>query len=141
MNSALARDPFPGNIVPQARFSNVARNLLKYFPPLTNGNLSSNILASGTVARNIYQSNGRIDHSFNANQKLSGSFSQRYRRTDATRLNAPLPAPFSSSFSGDNQNTYFYRVVYDRIWKPNLVSQIRAGGSGLKRPAVSLAGP
>ena len=127
VNNALARDPFPGNIVPQARFSSVARNLLKYFPPLTNGNLSNNILASGTVARNIYQSNGRIDHSFNANQKLSGSFSQRYRRTDATRLNAPLPAPFSSSFSGDNQNTYFYRVVYDRIWKPNLVSQIRAG--------------
>ncbi|MGH9667727.1 MAG: TonB-dependent receptor domain-containing protein [Bryobacteraceae bacterium] len=48
-------------------------------------------------------------------------------RTDPTRLDAPLPAPFSSSFTGDNQSTYFYRLVYDKIWKPNVVSQIRAG--------------
>jgi hypothetical protein len=127
VSGALVRDPFPSNVIPEARFSTVARNLLKVFPPLTNGNLSNNILASGTVARNIYQTNGRVDHSFNDKDKISGSFSQRYRRTDPKRLNAPLPYPFSSSFSGDNQNTYFYRLIYDRIWKPNVVSQIRAG--------------
>ena len=128
VNGVLMRDPFAGNIIPQARVSSVAQNLLKFFPPLTSPNqLNNNILASGTVARNIYQSNGRVDHSFTSNDKLSGSFSQRYRRTDPTRLNAPLPAPFSSSFTGDNQNTYFYRLVYDKIWKPNIVSQIRIG--------------
>jgi outer membrane receptor protein involved in Fe transport len=127
-NGVLVRDPFQANTIPLNRFSSVAKNLLKYFPTLTYPNqLSNNVLATGTVARNIYQSNGRIDHSFNENNKLGGSFSQRYRRTDPKRLNAPLDYPFSSSFTGDNQDTYFYRLVYDRIWKPNIVSQIRLG--------------
>jgi hypothetical protein len=89
--------------------------------------LVNNILSSGTVVRNIYQSNGRIDHSITPNDKIGGSFSQRYRRTDPTKLNGPLPYPLSSQFTGDNQNTYFFRIVYDKIWRPNLVSQIRAG--------------
>ena len=126
--TSLVRDVFPGNMIPQNRISNVAKNLVKVFPELTfPDRLVSNILSSGTVVRNIYQSNGRLDHSINTNNKISGSFSQRYRRTDPTKLNGPLPYPFSSQFTGDNQNTYFFRVVYDRIWKPNLVSQIRAG--------------
>jgi hypothetical protein len=35
VNGTLARDPFPGNTIPQARISSVAQNLLKYFPALT----------------------------------------------------------------------------------------------------------
>ena len=126
--TSLVRDAFPGNVIPQNRISNVAKNLVKVFPALTfPDRLVSNILSSGTVVRNIYQSNGRVDHSINPSNKISGSFSQRYRRTDPTKLNGPLPYPLSSQFTGDNQNTYFFRVVYDRIWKPNVVSQIRAG--------------
>ena len=126
--TSLVRDVFPGNIIPQNRISNVAKNLLKVFPALTfPDRLVSNILSTGTVVRNIYQSNGRVDHSINVNNKISGSFSQRYRRTDPTKLNGPLPSPFSSQFTGDNQNTYFFRVVYDRIWKPNLVSRFASG--------------
>ena len=106
--TSLVRDVFPGNIIPQNRISNVAKNLVKVFPALTfPDRLVSNILSSGTVVRNIYQSNGRVDHSINANNKISGSFSQRYRRTDPTKLNGPLPYPFSSQFTGDNQNTIF----------------------------------
>jgi hypothetical protein len=128
VGTTLTRDPFVRNTIPQNRLSNVARNLVKVFPTLTfPDRLVSNILSSGTVVRNIYQSNGRIDHSITANDKIGGSFSQRYRRTDPTKLNGPLPYPLSSQFTGDNQNTYFFRIVYDKIWRPNLVSQIRAG--------------
>lgn len=124
----LVRNPFPGNVIPRNRFSSVANNLLKYFPSLTYPDrLANNILTTGRVVRNIHQTNGRVDHSFSPKDKLSGSFSQRYRRTDAAALASPLPYPFSSQFTGDNQDTYFVRIVYDRIWKPNVVSQIRAG--------------
>jgi hypothetical protein len=126
--ATLVRDPFPGNIIPQDRIGNVAKNLLKVFPTLTfPDRLVNNILQSGTVVRDIYQSNGRIDHSLTSNDKIGGSFSQRQRRTDPTKLNGPLPYPFSASFTGDNQDTYFFRAVYDRIWRPNIVSQLRVG--------------
>ena len=128
VNGALVRDPFPGNVIPQSADRRRCEKPREVFPgddfP---DRLVNNILASGTVVRNIYQSNGRVDHSITNNDKISGSFSQRYRRTDPTKLNAPLNYPFSSSFTGDNQNTYFFRIVYDRIWKPNVVSQIRVG--------------
>ncbi|HUQ93833.1 MAG TPA: TonB-dependent receptor [Bryobacteraceae bacterium] len=126
--TSLVRDVFPGNTIPQNRISTVAKNLVGVFPALTfPDRLVSNILSSGTVVRNIYQSNGRLDHSINPNNKIGGSFSQRYRRTDPTKLNGPLPYPLSSQFTGDNQNTYFARIIYDRIWRPSIVSQIRAG--------------
>ncbi|MCC6588689.1 MAG: TonB-dependent receptor [Bryobacterales bacterium] len=126
--STLVRDAFPGNVIPQNRISSVAKNLVGVFPALTfPDRLVNNILSSGTVVRNIYQSNGRLDHSITAKDKIGGSFSQRYRRTDPKRLNGPLPYPLSSQFTGDNQDTYFVRVSYDRIWTPSVVSQIRVG--------------
>src|SRR5437667_8368020 len=50
VNSALVRDPFPANTIPQARFSSVARTGLQVSPPLTHANHSNNILAPATVS-------------------------------------------------------------------------------------------
>ncbi len=46
----LIRDPFPGNIIPQSRFSSVSQNLQSYFPELTSPNqIVNNYNGSSTV--------------------------------------------------------------------------------------------
>jgi len=124
--TGLARDTFPNNVIPTNRISAVARNIVKYFPQLTYPNqLNSNFLNVGNRTRDIHQTNGKVDHSISDAQKLTVSFSQRYRRSNPPE--GPIPYPWPSGFTGDSQDTYFARLAHDYIWRPNLVSQISIG--------------
>ncbi len=122
----LVRTAFPTNTIPANRISRVGRNVVGFLPALTfPDRLTNNFANFGRTSRNIHQSAGRIDHSLSDAQRLSWSFTQRYRRTAPPQ--GPIPYPWPSGFTGDSQDSYYTRLVWDRVWRPNLVSQLSIG--------------
>src|SRR5688572_8060801 len=79
-----SRDPFPGNIVPLNRFDPVARNLLAINPwvsPNREGTYNSlgpsgNLLADEFANVFFDDWNLRLDHQFNPNFKMYGSWTE-----------------------------------------------------------------
>ncbi|HYR86049.1 MAG TPA: carboxypeptidase regulatory-like domain-containing protein [Terriglobia bacterium] len=85
VNNRIVRDPFPGNVIPPARFDAVAaRGLgLAGFYPLPNtagsfgpdGNPRLNYFDGRTRSNDFDQFNGRIDHQFGSNDTVFGRYS------------------------------------------------------------------
>src|SRR5258708_11637329 len=88
--------PFPGNVVPQARWDPVAKNILgQLIPePNTGGVLSSsgqtinNYLINPTLERQDNQIDIKVDHSISSNNRLATRYS--YEKTHRI-LPATLP--------------------------------------------------
>jgi hypothetical protein len=82
-----ARNPFPGNLIPVARFSPVAAAVIKNYPaPNTQGvayTNANNFFQSGAETFSPYQTSIKIDHNFGGGQRLSGRFSRAYASTQA----------------------------------------------------------
>ncbi len=79
--SRFIRDPFPGNIIPAARISPIARNLMQYWPqpnqtPTNVNTQVSNFIASGKSVNDNQRLDLRIDHVINDNWRLSSRFSE-----------------------------------------------------------------
>src|SRR5439155_14542254 len=63
VHGQTVRDPFPGNIIPAARFDAVAKNILPFFPKPTNPTaLFQNFSSTAPVGNEINQWGTRIDH-------------------------------------------------------------------------------
>ncbi len=71
------RDPFPGNRIPEARFSSVAMNVMKYFPepnapprdPYTG---TGNFVNVGSNANDSYRSDSRVDVNLSEKWRMFG---------------------------------------------------------------------
>src|SRR6185436_19549875 len=74
---ANGNQPFPGNIIPQARLSNTARRLLEFYPEpnIPGAGLSNNYLALQNAVTNKDQFTGRIDFIENQKSFWFGRFS------------------------------------------------------------------
>ena len=89
LNGQTIRDPFPGNIVPQGRWSPVSANILKLAPitdPI-NSNLLNNMVSllacCAVFDEKMYTAKG--DHVFNSKHSMSISFNHN----DRVRNNSP----------------------------------------------------
>ena len=113
--SSCTRQPFPGNIIPENRWSPIAKALLPYIPQAnaTPSNLSgsSNFISSPNLGRYRYNSYlTRIDHVFSNNHRLSfsnsGNWGIEFRNENA------LPEP---AIRSDNYPTHrnHYLVTVD----------------------------
>ena len=84
VNGVWMRDPFPGNVIPSARFDPVARNVLQYDPwvaPNREGTYnaagpSGNLLADEFAKVFLDDYNLRLDHQFSAAFKIYGSYTE-----------------------------------------------------------------
>ena len=75
LDSSGNRLPFPGNIIPAARFDKVAQNLLKYFPspnavPTNAFTMQNNFFVSGKGVNDDDKFDSRIDQNFSTNFRL-----------------------------------------------------------------------
>ena len=104
--SSCTRQPFSGNVIPEGRWSPIARALLPYIPRpnATPSNLagSSNFISSPNIGRYRYNSYlTRIDHVFSDRHRLSvtntGNWGIEYRNENA------LPEP---AIRSDNYPTH-----------------------------------
>src|SRR5262245_12718986 len=89
LNDPASNAPFPGNIIPQARFSEVSKRFLKYYPAPNTAVTAPNFINSLPDVLDEYQYVAKLDHSFSNSFKLFG----RYTISNADR-NTPgtLPA-------------------------------------------------
>jgi hypothetical protein len=129
---AIVRDPFQGNIIPEARWDPVARNITQQVgivdPTLP------------TLLRNIPTINGqplfelqtwgvKVDHQASANHQLSGYYNRSYR----SRYNngggrfLPLPGPASSSWQQQITPGHLARLSLASTVSPTIINRAAAG--------------
>ncbi len=133
VGSAVVRDPFPGNIIPQSAWSAVSRNIvekvgitdpiidrmLNNFPSLSSG--------SPVFDERIYAI--KADHHFNDSHKISGYYNHTYRlrnNSPGGRWGAPPGLP-----TGVYQLQYtpgrMVRLAYDWTISPNIINHAAIG--------------
>ncbi len=130
------RDPFANNIIPASRFDPVAKKLLDQYPAenqniRTSGRPGSNFFTQRDSNRDVDQWDIRIDHQLSDNDSLFGSISW----IDETKFqNPPLPGDLDAGgFLGEQEENLSRNAMlsYTRIWKPTLITEMRAAYSRL----------
>jgi len=120
---AWIRDPFPNNVIPQAAFSRITQNVLKFAHPDPSLNtLLRNAPRIGTCCPilNIDNYSIKIDHILNDRHKVSGTYvyNDRYRWRfgggGTPQLPGPIPGPAAN---GDKiQSTPGWIVRFSEDW-------------------------
>jgi hypothetical protein len=132
-----ARDPFPGNIVPQNRFDPVARNIIAIDPwvrpnqPGTfnalgpNGNLNGNEFAR--VFFDDY--NLRMDHQFTTNLKMYGSYTENRQNGLGRPINIKEDMGAFDASQGRNAPFYGRNISMGKTWiaRPTIINDARVG--------------
>ncbi len=79
--SGSPRTPFAGNVIPPQRLSAVASNMLKYYPLPTNNAVTGNLVLSASRINTTDTFDTRLDHNFNASNRIMGRVSIQNPRT------------------------------------------------------------
>lgn len=75
------RTPFAGNVIPPDRISQVARNLLSYYPMPTNSRVAGNLVLSSSRKNTTDTFDTRLDHNFTTSSRIMGRVSIQNPRT------------------------------------------------------------
>ena len=131
------RDPFPGNIIPANRISQVTQNILQFALPdpalfqLRNNNQR---VSGCCPVLNIDNYSTKIDHILNAEHKLSGSFvyNDRYRLRYGSGSHYQLPDPQipASPLTGDKTQAtpgWIIRISEDWTISPTILNHFAIG--------------
>lgn len=130
--SGFIRDPFPGNMVPQARFSPLASNYLKIignsvFPnsgaaPGTSDYVRDNYINDvGTALDPWTKFSAKADHNFSENTKVSFLYNYGlHERTPGPEGFPGLPG-FVNQNRIDNQKSDVYRGTFTKVFSPTVV--------------------
>ena len=119
------RTPFPGNTIPQARFSRLARNLIPLIPDPNRPTLASNydFVNQSPFERTIWSL--KFDHAFSATNRLSYFFSNEVQtQTDLSGFSGPI----GNGLQND-QKPYNHRINHDYSIKSNLLMHTTYGFS------------
>lgn len=133
VGGAWVRDPFPGNAIPQNRWSPVARNILQQAPiddPLFDTMLR-NTPSLGACCPEFRETMLSVkgDHNFTSNHRLSGLINRNFR----SRFNSPSgrwgAPPGSPTNVYQNQNTpgTMIRMAYDTTLTPTFLARASMG--------------
>jgi hypothetical protein len=126
-------NPFPGNVIPSARFDPVAVKMEALFPAAQNSNLTSN--ASGNIGgvRATTIPSVKIDHSLTANDKLS--FYWQKTSTESQIASPNGNADGLPTEIGAYRGTFIYqsiwRLNYDRTITPTTLLHVGGGWARL----------
>lgn len=133
VNGATIRDPFPGNVIPQSRFSPVAAKILELAPitdPI-NDNLLNNMISLSSCCpvfdEKMYTVKG--DHIFNENHRMSISFNHndRVRNNSPTgRWGAPPGSP-TNVYQLQQTPGYIGRFSEDWTVRPTILNHFAIG--------------
>jgi hypothetical protein len=123
----LTNQPFPGNIIPASRFSQVGQKLLGYMPKPTTevDNGSSNFSMTDLLPNSAYQFTTKADHHFNDSVALS-AFVLRQVTHEANSNYNPENKFVGASYQLDRTiNTFVLNNTY--ILNSSTVLTLRAG--------------
>ena len=129
VNGQIVRDPFVGNMIPAARFDQVALAIQNLIPlPGTSGT-SLNLIPSFPNDRVTTNESVKIDHQFSPKAKLSGSYLTNATATQYSQsLNGSegLPATITET-RGSFTSSFNWRLNFDYTLKPTLLLHLGAG--------------
>jgi len=124
VNGSVVRDPFPGNVIPQARLDPVAVKIQNLIPQPNNSGLVNNWAQVIPGYRRQAIPSFRIDHDLSSLSRLSFYYSHEV--TSTPYWGEGLPFPLSEEKVQTIQNSTA-RLNLDRTWTPTLLSHIGVG--------------
>jgi hypothetical protein len=119
----FTRDPFPNNIIPQERFSQVSRQLLQFVPSPTNSGLLNNFQVVGAQRfdRDVYSV--KVDHQFSERNRINAFL---YFNEQASTAAERLPGALSPALE-EQRPARWLRVNHDLLFTPTTINNFRAG--------------
>jgi hypothetical protein len=114
----LTREPFPGNIIPQNRFSRRSQSILSSIPDPNVNALANNynFVNTSKFERTIW--NVKFDHALTDNNRLSFFYSDEVQAQDDI---TSFPGPLGNGLQ-NFQKPFNYRVNHDWALAPNLLT-------------------
>ena len=118
----LTGQPFPGNVIPAERMSQIARNFVQYIPEPTPG---FNVAGRNTVAtrsrdRDDDQYTARLDYTLSEKDSFFG----RYTNFDSSLENPGLP-PYSGSFFPYSGQNFIFQETH--VFSPRTLNVVKLG--------------
>lgn len=139
--NGVGRQPFAGNIIPAARISPIATRLNSLIPvPGSENATGVNFEGSTVRAKDTDGFDGKIDHNFTANHRLSGRYSyQRPVLTDPPLASYGLGGgPANGGFAGTGTTkTHSGAINYTGVLSPTLITDVRVGISRYRNDAYA----
>ncbi|MBM3765598.1 MAG: hypothetical protein FJW32_09415 [Acidobacteria bacterium] len=128
--SGTTRQPFPGNMIPAARFSSVSRNLLPLIPDPNRPTLLQNydFVNLQTVEQKIWSL--KFDHAFNPSNRVA-FFVSRENGGNADTTN--FAGPIGNGLGANTQKPYNYRGNHDWSIRPSLLMHTTIGISATRQ--------
>jgi hypothetical protein len=120
IRNPLTGQPFPGNIIPAAQISPIARKLLEYYPAANLGGTTSNVQSNSESLDEIDQVLARVDQNIGNKIRLYG----RYNWYDSYTRNLGIVTATGTSQPRVNKNTLF---SYTHTLSTNLFNDFRVG--------------
>ncbi|MDX2268152.1 MAG: TonB-dependent receptor [Bryobacter sp.] len=119
------RQPFPGNIIPQSRFSRISRNVVQAIPDPTRPSLIQNFdfVNESPFERDIWSL--KIDHAFTPTNRVSYFFSDEVQDQNAL---STFPGALGQGLQ-NGQKPYNHRINHDINIKTNLLMHTTYGFS------------
>ena len=127
------RDPFPGNIIPQSRWSNVANNVINKVG-ITNPDLDTMFRNKATIGTccpffHLYTIGIKGDHDISQKHRLSGFYNHEYRIRNNSPGGRYLPVPGLPTGFFQNQYTpsRLVRLSLNSTISPTVINRLAAG--------------
>lgn len=130
--AGFIRDPFPNNLIPQARFSRLASNMLKVVGNIAFPNNNATPGTSDYVRNNYINNRGTAldpwtkfsvkgDHNFSANTKASFLYNYGlHKRVPGPEGFPGLPGILNTNRI-DQQKSHVYRGTFTKVFSPTVV--------------------
>lgn len=130
----LTRDVFPGNRIPESRFSPVAKAINSFYPLPTSSGLTSNYIGTTLTWSKADDIFARVDHNLNDNNRLSAS----YRRRNIPQYMAS-GGNFGPELSGNMSPRTVHQEMVSDDWviSPHLVNHLAVGMVGFYTAQLS----
>ena len=111
------------NHIDPARFSQVAQNVLRYMPPPQNDSLTRNYVYPNSRPILITAETIRIDHSFDNNNKIFGSYNPH--EVDQRNAGVVIPGPATPAVA-INQPAFLHdaHIGYDHTFSPTTFNHV-----------------
>ena len=120
------RTAFQGNVIPSARFSPAAVNVLGFYPLPQSPSLTNNYVQNSATPLTNTTYTFRIDETLGAKDKVYVSYSTRENFRYSPQ-NLQLPPPVTPNVQTQDFLTHFIRFGYDHIFSPNVLNHFNAG--------------
>ena len=111
------RTPFPGNVIPQNRFSSISRNLLAAIPNPTRPSLTNNFDFVNESVYDRYIWNLKFDHQITTNNRVAFTVTKENELSSSV---AAFPGPLGQGLE-QYQRPDNWRVNHDLVIKPNVL--------------------